>query len=257
MTKDELLKLRHERRKQVLNIGDKVKAISASGKPLYDGKTATIIEKGMIGNEVYYGLYIEGVTVEKRSTPIIGKSEIIGNTSLLAPFYAEDLELMKEPKPKFNVGDKVRFGEVGKPMQSGVIMGIHHIGTYCVYSQDGKIQYVPEEALNRDPEPTAEEEAAKIPLYSIGTKVHTIYGDGVVDKTIYGNIAVRLDNGGFCGLDGITAVKEETDDDWQSYRMELAAKIAVAYAEKGRYEPEEIGAEAVEVANGVVERLKK
>ncbi len=46
------------------------------------------------------------------------------------------------------------------------------------------------------------------------------------------------------------------NDDWQSYRMELAAKIAVAYSEKGRYEPEEIGAKAVEVTNGVVERLK-
>ncbi len=56
----------------------------------------------------------------------------------------------------------------------------------------------------------------------------------------------------------LNILREETvpTPAWQSYRMELAAKIAVAYAEKGRYEPEEIGAKAVEVANGVVERLK-
>lgn len=94
MNKEELLKSRKERGKQTLNIGDKVRAISASGKPLYDGKVATIIEKGMLGNEVYYGLYIESVTVENRSAPLIGKSEIICNTSRLAPYFAEDLELV-------------------------------------------------------------------------------------------------------------------------------------------------------------------
>lgn len=113
MNKEELLKSRKERGKQTLNIGDKVRPISASGKPLYDGKVATIIEKGMSGDEVYYGLYIEDVAVEKRSTPLIGKSEIIGNTSLLAPFFAEDLELVKshaeKEKPRFSKGDRVRY----------------------------------------------------------------------------------------------------------------------------------------------------
>lgn len=45
--------------------------------------------------------------------------------------------------------------------------------------------------------------------------------------------------------------------DWQRYEADLAAKIAVAYAEKGRYEPSEIGAYAVKVAKSVVENLKK
>ena len=47
------------------------------------------------------------------------------------------------------------------------------------------------------------------------------------------------------------------DTYWQHYRAELASKIAVAYAEKGRYEPTEIGAYAVKVANDVVDNLKK
>ena len=96
MTKDELIALRRERGKQELNIGDKVIVYSASNKPLYDGKVATIIEKGISGNEVYYGLYIEGVIVENHSQPLMGAAGIIGTTSLLAPFFAEDLELVKE-----------------------------------------------------------------------------------------------------------------------------------------------------------------
>ncbi len=186
MTKDELQKLQHERRKQVLNIGDKVKAISASGKPLYDGKTATIIEKGMIGNDVYYGLYIEGVTVEKRSTPIIGKREIIGNTALLAPYYAGDLQLVEragtdEPKPKFKFGDKV----------------------VVTSSNDYFVPYV--------------------------GKIVRLEEDSAYITVGYGRIKVPIDR--------LSPYTEPT-------------------AEKERYEPSEIGANAVAVANGVVERLK-
>lgn len=47
------------------------------------------------------------------------------------------------------------------------------------------------------------------------------------------------------------------ENDWQHYRAELASKIAVAYAEKGRYKPSEIGEFAVMVANDVVDNLKK
>jgi len=52
-----------------------------------------------------------------------------------------------------------------------------------------------------------------------------------------------------------TATEGEEEEDWQHYRMELAAKIAVAYAENNRYAPSEIGAKAVEVANDVVDGL--
>lgn len=53
-------------------------------------------------------------------------------------------------------------------------------------------------------------------------------------------------------------IKADIDDAcYETLRIDLAAKIAVAYAEKGRYEPEDIGARAVKVANEVVERLKK
>lgn len=131
MEKEELLKLRKERRKQTLNIGDKVRAISASGKPLYDGKVATIIEKGMSGNEVYYGLYIEGVTVEKLSHPIIGQSEIIGNTSLLAPYFAEDLELVSTHNltaPETKPTEEVEAKELNLCELIGDRDGIH---VYC------------------------------------------------------------------------------------------------------------------------------
>ena len=50
---------------------------------------------------------------------------------------------------------------------------------------------------------------------------------------------------------------ELSEIDWQHYRAELASKIAVAYAEKGRYKPSEIGEFAVMVANDVVDNLKQ
>ncbi len=106
-----------------------------------------------------------------------------------------------DDEPEFNVGNKVRFGEVGKPMQSGN-------GGYLDFSKDIKA------ILDGDFKP--------------------------IDTTPIKADPIRI-----------------TTDDWQSYRMELAAKIAVAYAyKKEHYEPEDIPAIAVKVANGVVERLK-
>lgn len=53
-------------------------------------------------------------------------------------------------------------------------------------------------------------------------------------------------------------VKADLDDTyWDAYKAELASKIAVAYAEKGRFAPDEIGGFAVRVANDVVDNLKK
>lgn len=53
-------------------------------------------------------------------------------------------------------------------------------------------------------------------------------------------------------------VKVDLDDTyWDAYKAELASKIAVAYAEKGRFAPDEIGEFAVRVANDVVDNLKK
>lgn len=52
-------------------------------------------------------------------------------------------------------------------------------------------------------------------------------------------------------------LEDEDYVDWQDYEMELAHDIAVAYAEKGRYEPREIGGYAVLAARSVVQNLKK
>lgn len=55
----------------------------------------------------------------------------------------------------------------------------------------------------------------------------------------------------------VIPVKADLDETyWDAYRAELASKIAVAYAEKGRYKPSEIGEFAVMVANDVVDNLK-
>lgn len=47
------------------------------------------------------------------------------------------------------------------------------------------------------------------------------------------------------------------DSYWKAYTADLAGEIAIAYAEKGRFEPKDIGVNAVIAAKAVVEELKK
>lgn len=92
MTKDELITLRRERGKQKLNIGDRVKAYDQDGTALYDGKVFEITGKGKCDNKFVYRL-----------------------DGLMSPFYAEDLELVKQPTDEIKVGDRV-VAHVGENM---------------------------------------------------------------------------------------------------------------------------------------------
>lgn len=126
-----------------------------------------------------------------------------------------------EPKPKFNVGDKVVVtsdNDFFVPYV-GKIVSLDEDSAYITIGR-GRIN-VPIDRLTPYTEPTDKEGEEKEPKREIAP-------------------SNDIHNVGY----------------YEAMRMELAAKIAVAYAEKGRYEPYEIGAEAVEVANGVVERLK-
>jgi len=158
-----------------------------------------------------------------------------------------------EPTPKFKVGDKV---VVSKNMSWGnecsesdkyqlthfpseitdIGGGYANIKSYCdIYG------FIPLAHLIPYTEPTAMEDEEKEHNISETVK-DSVDWMRKLDKVVE---------------EYKTAFSEIVSDDWQDYRMELAAKIAVAYAEKGSYEPSEIGVRAVEVANWVVERLKK
>lgn len=84
MTKEELKAVRRERGKQVLNIGDKVKAYGCDGDILYSGKVFEITGKGPWDGKTLYGL-----------------------DGLNRPFFAEDLELMREPTDEISPDDIV------------------------------------------------------------------------------------------------------------------------------------------------------
>lgn len=95
MSKDELFATRKKRAQQEINIGDKVKVYHRDGKPMYEGKVAIVIEKALLDpTEYYYGLYIDAGERTKKLNPLT--REKIGETALLAPFFAQDLELVKE-----------------------------------------------------------------------------------------------------------------------------------------------------------------
>ena len=49
---------------------------------------------------------------------------------------------------------------------------------------------------------------------------------------------------------------KDSQVDWLSYRMELAKVISVAYAEKGRFAPEDIAHNTMLVVDDIVARLK-
>lgn len=219
MTKDELIALRRERGKQELNIGDRVKVYDRDGNIMYGGKVAIIIEKALLDpTEFYYGLYIEGETVDKFNaiSALYLKSAAtkIGKTALLAPFFAENLELMREPNPEIKVGDRVKVAFLSG-CKIGCVAEIKHNGWCDIDFGDGCMTY-----------DVAQDRIKKVECNNVGT------------------IAIP--------------VKADLDDTyWEAYRAELAAKIAVAYAEKGRYKPSEIGEFAAMVANDVVDNLKK
>lgn len=93
MTKEELAELQRERGKQTLNIGDIVRVYDRQGNVLFNGKEAFIIEKALLDRyEYYYGLWVGGVTAPLYQPKKDGK--YIGETALLAPYFAENLELI-------------------------------------------------------------------------------------------------------------------------------------------------------------------
>ncbi len=126
-----------------------------------------------------------------------------------------------DPKPNFNVGGKAVVTSASDYFVPyvGKIVRLEEDSAYITVGC-GRIK-VPIDRLKPYTEPTAEEEDENKPKRDIDRFIEAH------EKAILGK-----------------------------YHMELAAKIAVAYAEKGRYEPEEIGAKAVEVADGVVDALK-
>lgn len=247
MTKDELIKLRRERGKQELNIGDRVKVYDQNGNVMYGGKTAIIIEKALLDpTEFYYGLYVEGETVDKFNDKGLlyqkNTAPKIGKTALLAPFFAEDLELVKEPTDEIKVGDRV-VAHVGPNMDwLGTVKKIIP-DTEGLYGEnlleirvDGGCLL--DHRVSRCTKIEAEKEN------DVGL-LNDAYG---WDKNITDFMEEYRK-----AYNKITSKLEEFD--WQ-YRAELASKIAVAYAEKGRYAPDEIGGFAVRVANDVVNNLK-
>ncbi len=131
-----------------------------------------------------------------------------------------------EPKPKFQVGDKVVAIASDENIREGMTGAVTGVGINFVQVRfadiPSELYYVRMDMLSPYTEPTSREGNENEPTRDIDRFIEAY------EKTIS-----------------------------RKYRMALAVKIAVAYAEKGRYEPSEIGAKAVEVANGVVERLKK
>lgn len=117
-----IMKERDIRRKQVLNIGDKVvlRKLCKQMQDKYEGKVGTIIEKVRLtraDDDIAYGLYFgRDDVVDKISFPLIGLPEKIGKTAVVAPFFAEDLVKVEDDKHK----DEPRFGKIVIPVEADI-----------------------------------------------------------------------------------------------------------------------------------------
>lgn len=159
-------------------------------------------------------------------------------------------------KQKFNTGDCVIvLGNDGKPKfngRHGVI-----IGNYESADEEYYEVYVP-----------GYKEFIKVMGKQAWTSNFTCPTDSVIpydewvkdspntfefEMSSYDKIISSMDASSITNLH----VEPEECVDWQDYEMTLAHDIAVAYAEKGRYEPREIGSYAVLAARSVVQNLKK
>lgn len=230
MTKEELNEYaaanRSRLEKQKIVLGDVVKLLVGR----FAGEMGVVKGIMVSGNDFadpYYevDMHCEVPDKYKCRQTLLTPNIVIGGLSAYEFEVIGNRATDTEPTSKFKVGDKVvvskdmSWGNEGSefnryilthyPSEITEIMGKNAtIKTCDVYG------IIPLENLTPYVEPTAteeEEKEQKRPKYPIGTKVYTIYGNGVVDKTIEGDIAVRLDGGGFCGVGSITAVKEDGD----------------------------------------------
>ncbi len=107
-------------------------------------------------------------------------------------------------------------------------------------------------------EPTERTEAEN-QAFTLGERVVTPYGYGVVGKDIEGRIAVALENGGFCGIDkAIKIIADNPVFDWDAYAADLAKEIVLKTVNSASDKrPSVIAEYATDVAKAVVEGFKR
>lgn len=284
MTKEELTALRRERGKQELNIGDRVKVYDQTGNILFGGKTAIIIEKALLDpTEFYYGLYVEGETADKfRGKGLLylkNTATKISKTALLAPFFAEDLELVR--KPKHFVGEQPLTVERARKEMEGIASEIANNP-----EKAEQIQKEWEEAVSAKEQPTdeikvgdrvkfkSEEEIKKMlePSFWWGISIFadkeaTIIG---IDEPYGYRIDIDPSLGGIRRefFDKIPKkqpsntitipVKVDLDDTyWDAYHAELVKELAVKVANNNTINDSMIAYHIIGFATQIVNNLKK
>ena len=250
MTRDELIALRRERGKQELNIGDRVKVYAQDdGEVLYGGRTFEITGKGKCNGEFIYSLH-----------------------GLMSPFTAEILELVKEPTDEIKCGDIVKV-KADAPDNGWSIEAIN-VNPNCYKFLPFEVVQIEKIGLKTmayadsldgfmhiciptcylEPYYSAEDVRRMEDEQNKRAAEYLREHSGKDTNNPVKDIADVVEE---CRKGFAKITSELAEIDWQHYRAELASKIAVAYAEKGRYKPSEIGEFAVMVANDVVDNLKK
>lgn len=160
-----------------------------------------------------------------------------------------------KPTPKFKVGDKVVAKVSDENIKKGWIGRVTAVGMNFVQvrfaNYPSELYNVRMDMLAPYTEPTAEEGEEKLQSSLAYEDTASSFLTALREETV-----LTPDEKWLKWFNGEATRENEEKRVVEEYRKELAAKIAVAYAEKGRYEPYEIGAKAVEVTNGVINGLK-
>lgn len=235
MTKDELEKYARDNRKrlakQVVKLGDVVEVLVGQ----FAGEKGVIVGIIACGNDYtdpYYevNMYCEVPDKYKCRKTLITPNNVVGGFSA-CEFIVCGNRAPEKPTPEIKVGDRVKFKS--KEELETMLEPSFWWGIPLIADKEAEIINIPfEDDYRVDIDPSL----------------------GGIRREFFDKIPKKQSH-----ADTITIpVKADLDDTfWDAYRAELASKIAVAYAEKGRYKPSEIGEFAVMVANDVVDNLKK
>ncbi len=168
------------------------------------------------------------------------------HTALSEVFGKHNLTTTKKERPRFEEGFMAIFPGMNKPLP------IHTIedGVAMSWWDDGSVRCASPIDMLR---PYTEEQESKEDEHSDFEPHSHQIGDefSTMSEETAGELVKCL-----AELDDSINKFKDSQVDWLSYRMELAKVISVAYAEKGRFAPEDIAHNTMLVVDDIVARLK-
>ena len=225
---------------------------------------AMMITDGIVHNALNNATFVVDNIDRKGRMAYVSCKLPISLQSPIAHLIKVDAEAKE---PKYHKGDRIKFKNIYElqkvkdksfrwmlmmfASKEATITAVEDGGFYRV-DIDPSIGGINDDMIECKVE-LMEQTEAENQAFTLGERVVTPYGYGVVGKDIEGRIAVALENGGFCGIDkAIKIIADNPVFDWDAYAADLAKELAIAYGKRG-----ESPLDAVAAAKEITKRLKQ